>query len=69
MTTPVPSSQAASQDTISRTFTVEGDVRMLERMKKQADSRGFTIMCDEREPNGDNTAPPPLAYFICSILF
>ena len=75
MTTPAPSSQSAqsaqsaSQDTISRTFSVEGEVRMLERMKKQADSRGFTIMCDEREPMGDNTAPPPLAYFISSILF
>ena len=69
MTTPTPSSQSASQDTISRTFSVEGEVRMLERMKKQADTRGFTIMCDEREPMGDNTAPPPLAYFISSILF
>ncbi len=69
MTTPAPASQSASQDTISRTFSVEGEARMLERMKKQADTRGFTIMCDEREPNGDNTAPPPLAYFISSILF
>ena len=69
MTTPVPSSQPASQDTISRTFSVEGEARMLERMKKQADTRGFTIMCDERAPMGDNTAPPPLAYFISSILF
>ena len=69
MTTPAPSSQSASQDTISRTFFVEGEARMLERMKKQADSRGFTIMCDEREPMGENTAPPPLAYFISSILF
>ena len=69
MTTPAPSSQSASQDTISRTFSVEGDARMLERMKKQADIRGFTIMCDEREPMGDGTAPPPLAYFASSILF
>ena len=69
MTTPAPSSQSASQDTISRTFSVEGEARMLDRMKKQADTRGFTIMCDEREPSGDNTAPPPLAYFISSILF
>ncbi len=73
MTTPAPSPQSAPQsasdDTISRTFSVEGDARMIERMKKQADTRGFTIMCDEREPMGDNTAPPPLAYFISSILF
>ena len=67
MTTPAASSQ--SQDVISRSITVEGDVHKLERMKKQADIRGFTIMCDEREPMGDNSAPPPLAYFASSILF
>ncbi len=67
MTTPAASSQ--SQDVISRSITVEGDAQTLERMKKQADIRGFTIMCDEREPMGDNSAPPPLAYFASSILF
>ncbi len=61
--------QITSDDTISRAITIEGDVTMLERMKKQADIRGFTIMCDEREPMGDGTAPPPLAYFASSILF
>jgi hypothetical protein len=69
MTTPTPSSPADDQDTISRSITVEGDVRMLERMKKEAEIRGFTIMCDEREPMGDNSAPPPLAYFASSVLF
>lgn len=69
MTTPGPSSQSATDDQISRSITIEGDVKMLERMKKQADIRGFTIMCDEREPMGDGTAPPPLAYFASSILF
>ena len=63
MTTP------PSSDIVSRTIVVEGDARTLERQKKQADIRGFTIMCDEREPMGDNTAPPPLAYFASSILF
>ncbi len=61
--------QTTSDDTISRAITIEGDVTMLERMKKQADIRGFTIMCDERVPMGDGTAPPPLAYFASSILF
>ena len=42
---------------------------MLERMKKQAEIRGFTILCDESEPMGDNSAPPPLAYFASSLLF
>ena len=69
MTTQGPSSQSTSDDTISRSITIEGNVKMLERMKKQADIRGFTIMCDEREPMGDGTAPPPLAYFASSILF
>jgi hypothetical protein len=69
MTSPSSSSQSTSDDTISRSITIEGDVKMLERMKKQADIRGFTIMCDEREPMGDGTAPPPLAYFASSILF
>jgi len=62
-------SQSTSDDTISRTIAVESDVQMLDHMKKRADSRGFTIMCDEREPMGGNTAPPPLAYFASSILF
>ena len=62
-------SQSTSDDTISRSISVESNVQMLDHMKKQADSRGFTIMCDEREPMGGNTAPPPLAYFASSILF
>ena len=69
MTTQGSSPQSTTDDTISRAITIEGDVKMLERMKKQADIRGFTIMCDEREPMGDGTAPPPLAYFASSILF
>ena len=69
MTTPAPSSPAASQDAVSRSIVLEGDAHMLERMKKQSDVRGFTIICDEREPMGDGTAPPPLAYFVSSILF
>ena len=69
MTTPAQSSQSGSQDNVSRTITVEGDARMLERMKKEAQIREFTILCDEREPMGDNSAPPPLAYFASSILF
>jgi hypothetical protein len=69
MTTPSPQSQPASDDRISRSVVVEGDVRMLERMKKQSEIRGFTILCDEREPMGDNSAPPPLAYFASSVVF
>ena len=69
MATPVPSSEPVSSETISRSFSLEGDVRMLERQNKQAEIRGFTINCGEREPMGDNSAPSPLAYFATSIVF
>ena len=69
MTTPVPSSQSSSQDIISRSFVLQADAQMQERMKNQSEVRGFTIHCDEGEPMGDNTAPPPLAYFASSLLF
>lgn len=69
MTTPNSSSMSTSEDRVSRSTTIEGDISMLERMKKQSEIRGFTILCDEREPMGDNTAPPPLAYFASSVVF
>ena len=69
MTTPVPSSEPATPDIISRSFSMEGNARILERQNKQAEIRGFTINCAEREPMGDNSAPSPLAYFASSILF
>lgn len=69
MTTPAPASQPSSQDIVSRSFVLQADALMQERMKKQSEVRGFTIHCDEGEPMGDNTAPPPLAYFASSLLF
>ena len=69
MTTPAPSSNNSSTDRLSRSVTIEADARMLDRMKKESNVRGFTIRCDEREPNGNNSAPSPLAYFASSILF
>ena len=69
MTMPAPSSQSSSQDIISRSFVLQADAKMQERMKKQSEVRGFTIHCDEGEPMGGNTAPPPLAYFASSLLF
>ena len=56
MTTP-PSAGTGSTDRVSRSITVEAGARMLDRMKKEASVRGFTIHCDEREPNGGNSAP------------
>ena len=69
MTTSGSSQHAPSGDTISRSVVMEGDATTLERMRKQSEFRGFTILCDEGEPMGDNTAPPPLAYFASSVLF
>lgn len=56
-------------DRFSRSFTIEGDAMTLGGMKKQAEARGFTIMCDEGPPLGDNTAPSPMTYFAVAILF
>ena len=42
----------------------------LARMRKEGHARGFTVYCDEAERiGGDNTAPPPLAYFALSVGF
>ena len=56
-------------DRFSRSFTIEGDAMTLGGMKKQAEARGFTIMCDEAPPLGDNTAPSPMIYFAIAVLF
>ena len=56
-------------DRFSRSFTIEGDAMTLGGMKKQAEARGFTIMCDEPPPLGDNTAPSPMTYFAVAVLF
>ena len=69
MTTSASSSNYSSTDHLSRSVTIEADARMLDRMKKESNVRGFTIRCDEGNPNGDNSAPSPLAYFASSILF
>lgn len=56
--------------TIKREIVIEADTETLERQKKRGEARGFTVMCDEGERiGGDNTAPPPLAYFALSLGF
>lgn len=59
----------ADTDRFSRSFTIEGDAMTLGGMRKQAEARGFTIMCDEGPPLGDNTAPSPMTYFAVAVLF
>ena len=41
-----------------------------ERQTKNAQFDQFEIICDEgKNIGGDNTAPPPLAYFAASVAF
>jgi len=55
---------------VKREIILEADAETLERMRKQGHARGFTVYCDEGERiGGDNTAPPPLAYFGLSVGF
>jgi len=55
---------------VKREIVLEADAQTLERMRKEGHARGFTVYCDEGERiGGDNTAPPPLAYFGLSIGF
>jgi len=54
-----PASQSQDPDIVSRSNLMEVDAWTGDRMKKQSEVRGFTIMCDEREPMGNDTALPP----------
>lgn len=53
-------------------FQVSFEVRTTkgERQTKKAHFDHFEIICDEgKNIGGDNTAPPPLAYFAASVAF
>ena len=57
---------------VEKGFRFEFDVAATrgERQKKVATFGGFEILCDEgAQMGGDNSAPPPLAYFGASIAF
>ena len=55
---------------ISREIVLEADAETLGKMRKEGHARGFTVYCDEAErTGGDNSAPPPLAYFALSLGF
>lgn len=55
---------------IKREITVEADAETMQRMRKEGHARGFTVHCDEGERvGGENTAPPPLAYFSLALAF
>ena len=49
---------------------LEVEVVALERQRKEGHAREFTVYCDEgARIGGDNTAPPPLMYFLLSAGF
>ena len=55
---------------VKREIVLPADAETMERMKKEGHARGFTVYCDEGERiGGDNSAPPPLAYFGLSLAF
>jgi hypothetical protein len=55
---------------INREIVLEADAETLARMRKEGHARGFTVYCDEGERvGGENSAPPPLAYFALSLGF
>lgn len=65
-----PAAGNPDEDYRRRDIVVEANAETLEKMRKSGQVRGFTVMCDEGENvGGDNTAPPPLAYFTIGIGF
>ncbi|MGH2598115.1 MAG: hypothetical protein ACRDJ9_01875 [Dehalococcoidia bacterium] len=54
----------------SRQFTFDVVAERVVRQQKRALFGGFEILCDEGAGiGGDNTAPPPLAYFAAAVGF
>ena len=55
---------------VKREIVLESDAETLEKTRKEGHARGCTVYCDEAERmGGDNSAPPPLAYFGSSLAF
>jgi hypothetical protein len=51
-------------------IVMQADAETLAKMRKEGRARGFTVYCDEGERiGGENSAPPPLAYFALSLGF
>jgi len=51
-------------------FTFELEASKVERQVKRATFAQFEMLCDEGEAiGGDDTAPPPLAYFAAALAF
>ena len=51
-------------------FTFDVQAEKLERQRKRATFAQFELLCDEGERlGGDDSAPPPLAYFAAAVGF
>jgi hypothetical protein len=60
----------ADDTQVKREIVLEADAETLQKMRQEGHARGFTVYCDEAErTGGENTAPPPLAYFALSLGF
>jgi hypothetical protein len=63
----IPSS---ASEVFKRSIAIEADTFTIERQRKEGQSRGFTVYCDESAAiGGDNSAPPPLSYFCMALGF
>jgi hypothetical protein len=61
-------------DVTRREIVIEADAEALEKMRKEGHAKiretTYTIYCDEgKNLGGDDSAPPPLAYFCTSLAF
>jgi len=51
-------------------FTFDVEAKATQRQQKEATFAQFAILCDEGAAiGGDDTAPPPLAYFGAALAF
>jgi hypothetical protein len=67
---PSPAPFRREQTPTGRRFSFDLRAQKTVRQQKKAMFGSFEIACDEGEQiGGDNTAPPPLAYFAASIAF
>jgi len=65
-----PSPFRREQTPTGRRFSFDLKAQKTVRQQKKAMFGSFEIMCDEgAQIGGDDTAPPPLAYFAASIAF
>jgi hypothetical protein len=65
-----PSPFRVEQTPEGRRFVLDVRAEKVLRQQQKAVFAGFEILCDESEQiGGNNTAPPPLAYFAASVAF